>query len=175
MRRVATTALVRTYQPLCARALYTATPTQTPPSFPECTSGQVDAASFARSDVGNVFGGGSTASETASSWWSLEPFGLSSTRHSTAAVASRLSQQTQFPLLPGTPFTVNGAVTVNPLKQPRLVVTPGPESRVVFVNDEWVKLTGFNAHELKGTNGLDALTVGECLTEQLGEVTRVLV
>jgi len=80
-------------------------------------------------------------------------------RDSTAAVASRLVQQTQFPLLPGTPFTLEGALTVNPLKQPRLVATPGSNPTVVFANEEWCKLCRFSSHELIGLGALEALLV----------------
>lgn len=80
-------------------------------------------------------------------------------RMSTAAVASRLTQQTQFPLLPGTPFTVEGALTVNPLQQPRLVITPGPNPTVLFANEEWEKISGFAPEELRGRNAMDVLTV----------------
>lgn len=83
----------------------------------------------------------------------------SSARFSTAAVASRLTQQTQFPLLPGTPFTVEGARLANSSQQARLVITPGSDSTVVFANPEWTKLTGYALHELEGTNGMQALTV----------------
>lgn len=89
-------------------------------------------------------------------------------RMSTAAVASRLTQQTQFPLLPGTPFTVEGALTVNPLEQPRLVITPGPNPTVLFANEEWEKLSGFAPEELRGRNAMDVLTgpVTELQTKQ---------
>jgi len=79
-------------------------------------------------------------------------------RMSTAAVASRLTQQTECPLLPGTPFTLEGALSVNPLKQPRLVITPGPNPTVIFANEEWEKLCGFSGREIKGKNAMDVLT-----------------
>lgn len=85
--------------------------------------------------------------------------GDSCLRDSTAAVARRLTQQTQFPLLPGTPFTVEGALSTNPFKRPRLILTPGPDSVVTRANAEWESFFGFAEDELRGQDGYHILTV----------------
>lgn len=138
MNRVLCRALVL---PSSARALYSAA--QPLAAASECT--QVDVYPYAAGEAECV----------------KTPQGFSASnclRMSTAAVASRLTQQAQCPLFPGTPFTVDGALSVNPLKQPRMVITPGPNPTVLFANDEWQKLCGFAVDELKGKNAMDVLT-----------------
>lgn len=139
--------LCRGVLPSSARALYSAAQPLT--AAAECP--QVDVYPYAAGEA--------VAAELAKSPHSMQSINASNClRMSTAAVASRLTQQTQCPLLPGTPFTVDGALSVNPLKQPRLVITPGPNPTVLFANEEWEKLCGFAPHELKGKNAMDVLT-----------------
>lgn len=78
-------------------------------------------------------------------------------RDTTAAVASRLSQQTQFPLLPGTPFSLEGALNTNPFRHARVITTQGPAAAALFCNEEWAMITGYTLQELKGKTAVEAI------------------
>lgn len=76
-----------------------------------------------------------------------------SIRETTAAVALRLRQQEESPLVTGTPFTVEGALQES--EQARVVTDL--QGRIVYANKAWEELCGYRLQEVAGTLGLKFL------------------
>lgn len=73
----------------------------------------------------------------------------SATRSSAAAVAQRISSQAEFPLIFGTPYTLEGALVES--EQARVITEVGWRNRVVHVNKAWEDLYGYKLGEVEGS------------------------
>lgn len=92
------------------------------------------------------------------SYWQGLSVAKSTTRSSAAAVAQRLSCQAEFPLILGTPYTLEGALVES--EQARVITEVGWRHRLVHVNKAWEELCGYKLSEVEGSMGLSFIQVG---------------